>query len=319
MRILVWHVHGGWMDAFVRGDCDYLLPVDADGNGGRGPRQWPANVLDVPEGDLADTDVDVVVLQRLEDLEAAERLLGRRPGRDVPAVFVEHNTPRLDIPSSVHPLADRSDILVAHVTHFNALFWDCGRAPTTVVEHGVVDPGPLYTGELDAIGVVINEPVRRWRVTGSDLLGDFARVGRVDVFGMKAEGLAAALGVEREPGQEIVTAAGDLPTAELHAQLARRRMYLHPARWTSLGLSLLEAMHMGMPVLGVAATEIHRAVPPEAGVLSTDMTELHATAARWLAHPDEARERGAAARTFALENYNLTAFLARWDEVLSSL
>jgi glycosyltransferase involved in cell wall biosynthesis len=37
--------------------------------------------------------------------------------------------------------------------------------------------------------------------------------------------------------------------------MARRRVYLHPVRWTSLGLSLIEAMHLGMPVAGLAARE----------------------------------------------------------------
>ena len=36
----------------------------------------------------------------------------------------------------------------------------------------------------------------------------------------------------------------------MHAELARRRLYLHPIRWTSLGLSLIEAMQLGMPVRG---------------------------------------------------------------------
>ncbi len=32
MRILVWHVHGGWMEAFVRGgQHEYLLPKSSDG------------------------------------------------------------------------------------------------------------------------------------------------------------------------------------------------------------------------------------------------------------------------------------------------
>ena len=30
--------------------------------------------------------------------------------------------------------------------------WDTGRAPTAVIEHGVVDPGPVWTGELAACG-----------------------------------------------------------------------------------------------------------------------------------------------------------------------
>ena len=40
--------------------------------------------------------------------------------------------------------------------------------------------------------------------------------------------------------------------------MARRRLYLHPVRWTSLGLSLLEAMHLGMPVVALATTEVPR-------------------------------------------------------------
>ncbi len=91
MRILVWHVHGGWMDAFVRGQHQYLVPTtaarDADGLG-RGGRDWPDSVVEIAPEDVAAAEVDVVVLQRTEELEAAERLLG---GRSVPIVFVEHN------------------------------------------------------------------------------------------------------------------------------------------------------------------------------------------------------------------------------------
>ena len=44
-----------------------------------------------------------------------------------------------------HPVADRDDLLLVHVTHFNALFWDAGATPTRVIEHGIVDPGARYT------------------------------------------------------------------------------------------------------------------------------------------------------------------------------
>ncbi|MFP3513853.1 hypothetical protein SB775_30610, partial [Peribacillus sp. SIMBA_075] len=87
----------------------------------------------------------------------------------VPVVFVEHNTPKEGVPNSRHPLADRDDVLIAHVTHFNALYWDTGSTRTAVIEHGVVDYGSFFTGELPRAAAVINEPVRRWRVTGSDL------------------------------------------------------------------------------------------------------------------------------------------------------
>jgi hypothetical protein len=318
MRILVWHVHGGWMDSFVRGGHDCLLPTgepERGGGIGRGGRDWPATAVEVPFAELRDAEVDAVVLQRPVELNHVERLLGRRPGRDLPAVFVEHNTPKGEVPSTVHPLADQSAVPIVHVTHFNALMWDSGRAPSLVVEHGVPDPGPLYTGSLDRIGVVVNEPVRRGRVTGTDLLPAFAAVAPLDVYGMKTDALPGALGL----ADGLVTAAGDLPTALLHPALAERRLYLHPNRWTSLGLSLLEAMHLGMPVVALAATEVPRAVPPEAGAVSSDVAELVAAARLLVTDPDEARRRGRIAREFALEHHGLSTFLDRWDGVLAEL
>lgn len=318
MRILLWHVHGGWTDAFVRGDHDYLLPVNDERDRwglGRAGRDWPDRVREVPVRLLREADVDVVVLQRPDEIDLVERLTGRAPGRDIPAVFVEHNTPKTSITDAVHPLADRHDIPIVHVTHFNRLFWDNGAAPTTVIEHGVADPGPLYTGELARIGVVINEPVRRGRVTGSDLLPGFAALAPVDVFGMHAETLPRVL--DTPPGR--VVAAGDLPPTALHAELALRRLYLHPLRWTSLGLALLEAMHLGMPVLALDTTEASRAVPPEAGFISNDLAALRGEAGRLLQDPSHAHDRGRAARRFALAHYGLPAFLQNWDAVLGDL
>jgi hypothetical protein len=316
MRILLWHVHGGWTDAFVRGRHEYLLPATPDGGPwglGRAGRDWPENVRDVAPEDLREEDIDVVVLQRPEELAECERLLGRRPGRDIPAVFLEHNTPKGDVPNSLHPLADQQAIPVVHVTHFNRLFWDCGTAPTTVIEHGVVDPGHLYTGELDHLAVVVNEPVRRWRVTGTDLLPEFALAGHLEVFGMGTDELASATGL----GSDQLTVRGDLPGKLLHAELARCRAYVHPLRWTSLGLALLEAMHLGMPVIALATTEAARAVPPEAGAISTNVDELRREAARLVQEPEEARARGAVARETVLQRHGLAAFLDNWDAVLA--
>jgi glycosyltransferase involved in cell wall biosynthesis len=315
MRILLWHVHGGWTDAFVRGSHEYLLPTTPEGGPwglGRAGRDWPDSVREVAPADLRECDPDVVVLQRLEELEEVERLLGRRPGRDIPAVFLEHNTPKGDIPTTLHPLAGQGEIPIVHVTHFNRLFWDNGLAPTTVVEHGIVDPGPLYTGEIEHAAVVVNEPVRRGRVTGTDLLPHFSREAPLDIFGMGTAELPDALGL----GADQLTVCGDLPTPALHAELARRRLYLHPLRWTSLGLALLEAMHLGMPVVVLATTEAARAVPPEAGAISTDIDELCAAVRLLMEDPAEAKARGELARQVALERYGLPAFLQSWDEVL---
>jgi hypothetical protein len=314
MRILSWHVHSSWTTGFVQGDHEYLIPIGPEESGKVKP-YWPDSAVNVPEAELSDTSVDIVVLQSVAELEKTERLLGRRLGRDIPAVFVEHNTPRGDVPLTRHPLGDRRDILLVHVTHFNRLLWDNGDAPTTVIEHGVPDPGPMYTGELPRLGYVVNEPVRRWRITGTDLLPAFAEAAPIDAWGIDADRLPAALGL----GEDRIAFAGNLAPWEMYPELARRRAYLHPIRWTSLGLSLIEAMHLGMPVLALATTEAYRAVPPEAGAISMDVDELVAAARVLIADPDEARAQGSAARRFALERYGLPRFLERWDEVLASV
>jgi Glycosyl transferases group 1 len=309
---MMWHVHGSWATSFLQGQHDYVLPVtpgrDADGLGRARTWDWPTAVVERTPAQLRDEPIDVVVLQRVEEIELAERWLGRRPGRDVPAVFLEHNAPEPHPVSSRHPLAEQRAIPIVHVTHFNRLFWDNGQAHTSVIEHGIVDPGELYTGQLERAGVVVNEPIRRGRMVGTDLLPTFAAALPLDVFGMRVSGLQI-------PG---VATYQDLPTQDhMHRALAQRRMYVHPVRWTSLGLSLLEAMHLGLPVIAVDATEVRRAVPAQAGVVSADVDELLAGMRLYAAEPEAARLAGKVARAAALERYGLARFLQDWDRTLA--
>ncbi|MFG1700002.1 glycosyltransferase [Nonomuraea sp. NPDC049309] len=309
MRILIWHVHGSWTSAFVRGVHEYLLPLvpgrGPDGRGRAVTYDWPDSAREVPWDRLRDEPVDVIVYQRPHEIDLAREWLGPRAAR-LPAVYVEHNTPVGDVPRTRHPLAGQSTITLVHVTHFNELYWDNGRAPTCVIEHGIPDPGHLYSGELPRAGVVVNEPVRRARVAGTDLLPRFAERVPLDVFGMKVEGLP-------------YDTYEDLPQHAMHAELARRRVYLHPYRWTSLGLALIEAMTLGMPVVALAATEAIEAVPPEAGVLSTKVHVLAGALADFAADPERASQAGKAARAAALARYGLSRFLSDWDELLGQV
>ncbi len=308
MKVLLWHVHGSWTTAFVQGPHEYVVPLVPDrGPDGRGRADtypWPDSVAEATPEELAGLEPDVVILQRPHELELAERWLGLRPGRDVPAVYVEHNAPQGRVNELRHPVADRAGLLVVHVTHFNDLFWDLGTTPTRVIEHGIVDPGRRYTGELERLGVVVNEAGRRARVTGTDLLPRFAEAAPVDLFGI---GAAALGGIE------------DLPQERMHAELARRRAYVHPIRWTSLGLSLLEAMQLAMPVVALATTEVVEAVPPGCGVVSTDVRRLVEAAHAYVRDPELALRHGEAARAAALARYGLERFLADWDTTLADV
>jgi hypothetical protein len=308
MRVLLWHVHGSWATAFLQGRHTYLLPVLPDrGPDGRGRAEtwtWPAAAVEVTPEEALDTEVDVVVLQRPEELDhLCQRWTGRRPGVDLPAVYLEHNAPPDAHGGSRHPVGDRSDIPLVHVTHFNRCYWDSGNAPARVIEHGVVDPGPRWTGERASAAAVINDPLSRGRIVGADLLEEVRCRLPVDLFGMRTEPMGGV----------------DLPQHRLHAEMATRRLYLHPNRWTSLGLSLIEAMHLGMPVVALAATEVPEAVPPEAGVVSSRLDTLVEGARRLLADREEAAAKGAAARRVALERFGLQRFLDDWDRLLEEV
>jgi glycosyltransferase involved in cell wall biosynthesis len=302
MNVFLWHVHGSYTTSLVHGSHRYLVPVLPDrGPDGLGRAQtydWPDSVVEVTPEQAQRQPIDVMVLQRPVELERlAEEWTGRRPGRDVPVVYLEHNTPQGRIAEMRHLVADRDDVTLVHVTHFNALMWNSGHAPTKVIEHGIVDPGYRYSGDLPRAAAVINEPERRGRVVGADLLPDLSEAAPVDLFGM---------GTERNLRQD-----------ELHREMARRRIYLHPYRWTSLGLSLLEAMHLGMPVVALATTEVSSAVPSCAGVVSNQIGELK-EAMEWLVSDRRAaREIGITARACAKDRYGLQRFLRDWDSVFA--
>jgi Glycosyl transferases group 1 len=309
VNVFLWHVHGAYTTSLVHGPHTYLIPTlpdrGEDGLGRALTYVWPDSAVEVGPEEASEANVDVVVLQRPEELDGlAERWLGGRvPGCDLPALYLEHNAPQGRINEMRHPAAGRDDLVVVHVTHFNALFWDCGSTPTRVIEHGVVDPGLRYTGELPRAAVVINEACRRARVTGTDLLPHLNGDVPLDLFGMGAGDLGGS----------------DLPQVRLHEEMARRRVYLHPIRWTSLGLSLLEAMHLGMPVVALATTEVADAVPAGAGVVSNRLELLRNALLHYIRDPDAAREAGKRARARALDRFGLDRFLADWNALLEEV
>src|SRR3954449_12711228 len=68
VNVLIWHVHGSWMTAFVQGPHRYIVPVDdhrgPDGRGRARTWDWPASTVERTPEQLEDEPIDVVVLQR---------------------------------------------------------------------------------------------------------------------------------------------------------------------------------------------------------------------------------------------------------------
>lgn len=298
MRVLLWQVHGAWTNAFVRGRHHYLVIADE-------PQRWPEGVEHVRPGQVADSHPDVVIFQRPEELGWLQPRLGLELAA-VGKIYLEHNTPSGPAATTRHPAVDRDDLLLVHVTRFNRLMWDSGSTSAVVIPHGIPDPGYRYTGELERQAVVINEAGRRGRAVGADLLPLLAEPAPIDLFGIDAD---------RSSGRGV-TAAGNLGLDELHAEMARRRIYLHTTRWTSLGLSLIEAMQLGMPVVALGTTEAPASIPAGTGVVSNDPEQLIDAIHLLMKNPELARTTGEAARDHALERFGLGRFLADWDEAL---
>ena len=306
--ILFWNTNQAWTDAFASGTHRYLVAVNSDD--GRTNRR----VREIPVGRLRDEDVDLVVLQHHDELELAARWLGRRPGVDVPAVFVEHSPPQPFAADTLHPLGGRDDIPIVHVTDFNRVMWNNGAAPSCVITPAMADPGHLFTGDVPAAASIIDEPLCRLRETGADLLVELGRRAAIDVWGVDTEPLTAKFrSVARVRGK------GPLPANRLLNQLARRRVYVHPARWTSLDVGLMEAMYVGLPIVAFASTMASTLIPPEAGVVSADVRTLELATEGFVVDYGAAAAAGKAARDYAVAHFGLKRFLTEWDAVIAEL
>lgn len=306
LKVLTWHVHGSYLHYLSHVPVQWLLPVKPERTGGYGGRgetfTWPENVVEVPAEQVRDLDVDLVLTQSRANWEVdRHELLGDRVVT-LPRAHVEHDPPAAWPNDALHPVQDEQALLV-HVTDFNALMWDSGRTPSTVVEHGVAVPDVPWTGELERAVTVVNNLWTRGRRLGPDVFERVAAEVPVDLAGM---------GGDRFPGW-----LGDVRLAELHRRLGAYRVFVNPIRYTSLGLAVCEAMALGLPVVGLATTEMATAVRNGVnGYVETDVDRLVAHARRLVKDPDEAAELSAGARRVARERFGIDRFVADWTDVL---
>lgn len=309
VRVLTWHVHGSYLWYLSHARVDWYLPVREgrpEGYGGRGGSfAWPDNVHEVPADEVRDGDYDVVLTQSLRNWQVdRHEILSAEQLRDLPRVHLEHDPPKAWPNEAQHPVQD-PDALLVHVTPFNALMWDSGTMPTAVIDHGVVVPeGLAWTGRLDRGITVVNNLGRRGRRLGPDVFRSIAAQVPLDLAGMNSD--------------EFEQGIGDIGLADLHRRIVDYRFFLNPIRYTSLGLAVCEAMALGLPVLGLATTEM--AVAVENGVggyVETDPARLVEHARRLLADPAEAAALSEGARKRAQERFDIARFARDWEDTMA--
>ncbi len=307
IRVLTWHVHGNYLLYLSRAAVEFHIPVKAghpEGYGGRGTSfPFPANVKEVPAESVRHGDYDCVLFQTRRNYEVDQcEILGERQRR-LPRIYLEHDPPRVH-PTDTRHWFDEPDGLLVHVTPFNRLMWDSGRTPTRVIDHGVFVPeGVTYTGELGRGIVVINHLRSRGRLLGADVFEQARKSVPLELVGMDAESLGGW---------------GEVLPMELAAFEARYRFFFNPIRWTSLGLAVIEAMMLGMPIVGLATTEMATAIEDGvSGYVDTDPGRLVERMQSLLEHPAEARRLGQRARQRALERFHIDRFAADWEDTFS--
>jgi hypothetical protein len=306
LRVLTWHVHGNYLYYLTQAPHDFFLvtrPGNPSGYAGKvGVLPWGDNVHEVSADEVAKQRFDVILYQHRNQWDDDRLHLLSEAQQRLPRIYLEHDPPQENPFRQWHWVDDPGTLLV-HVTHFNQLMWDCGVTPTRVIEHGVVVPeGVTYSGELERGIVVVNHLAQRGRQRGADIFSEVRTRVPLDLVGMDAQNLDGI---------------GEVGNLELAAFAARYRFFFNPIRWTSLGLAVVEAMTVGMPIVGLATTELVTIIRNgENGFVHTDVNALVEAMNELLRDPGEARRLGDGARRTAEERFHIDRFVQDWHEVL---
>lgn len=303
MNILTWHIHGSYLYYLTQAPHTFYVPVKPgwpEGYGGRRDATWWGdNVVEVPAASVRDLALDCILFQSRQNyLEDQYEILSEAQRR-LPRIYLEHDPPR-EHPTDTRHIVDDPNLLLVHVTGFNNLMWDNGRTPTCVIEHGVIVPESVrYSGELARGIAVINGMPRRQRRVGADIFTRVREQIPLDLVGMQAAEIGGL---------------GEIRLPELPAFEARYRFFFNPIRYTSLGLAVCEAMMIGMPVVGMATTEMVTVIENGVnGYLDTRVEPLIEWMRALLDDPAEARRLSEGARRTAEERFNIARFARDWD------
>lgn len=308
LRVLTWHVHGNYLYNLTQVPHAFWLVTDTarstHHSGRSGSLPWGPDVHEAPLAQIQSMEFDVVLYQSRQAWETDRHLLSAAQQR-LPRIVLEHDPPQDSPTNTLHWCQDPQALLV-HVTHFNALMWDNGVTPFRVVEHGVKPLADhVWSGELAQGLVVVNNIGRRGRRLGLDVWQQAAAQVPLCLVGM---------------GSKDVGGAGEVAQQALPELMARHRFFFHPVRYTSLGLAVIEAMMMGLPVVGLATTELATVITSgKNGFIDNRMDRLVETMQLLLLDRGLAAEWGSQGRRLARERFAIERFASDWSRVLEEV
>lgn len=307
LKVFTWHIHGSYLFYLSQGNYDIYIPTKnekTEGYYGRGETfPFGDNIIEIPADEVKQHEFDCIVFQTNNNYLVDQYEILTEKQRALPRIYIEHDPPRQHPTDTKHVVNDE-DVVLVHVTHFNRLMWDSNNTPTLVIEHGVTDPGMSYKGDLDRGIVVINNLPARGRLLGHDIFMHVRKHVPLDLVGM---------------------GTGELGLGEvLHPQLpkfqSRYRFFFNPIRYTSLGLAICEAMMMGIPVVGLATTELSAVIENGvSGFIHTDVEYLVEKMKLLISEPQLAREIGTKGREVALQRFGIQRFTNDWENLFTEV
>ncbi|MDB5581213.1 MAG: glycosyltransferase [Bradyrhizobium sp.] len=307
LRVLTWHLHGNYLYYLSQAPHDFYIitrPGDPPGYAGRvGHLPWGENVKEVPFNKVAEGDFDCILFQARQHYLHDQFQLMTPAQRRLPKIYLEHDPPQQHPTNTPHWVEDERMLLV-HVTAFNALMWDNANVPVRVIEHGVMVPDDVtYSGELDSGITVVNNLAKRGRRLGADVFAAVRAQVPVELVGMDAEAAGGR---------------GEVANPDLAGFIARYRFFFNPIRYTSLGLAVIEAMMVGLPVVALATTEMVTVIRNgENGYVDTRLDRLVDAMRELLRDPSRAQALGKQARADACVRFGMQRFVADWNAVLA--
>jgi glycosyltransferase involved in cell wall biosynthesis len=307
LRLFTWHIHGSYLYYLSQANFLIYIPVNherSEGYVGRGSTfPFGENVIEIPAASVRDYEFDCILFQTAANfLNDQYKILSDRQRR-LPRLFLEHDPPQ-GVPTNTLHVVNDPNVPIVHVTHFNALMWDNGQSPVFVIDHGIHMKPVNYEGSLERGIVVINNIHERGRRLGLDVFLEVRKHIPLDVIGMNTENIGGL---------------GEVLHPHIPEFIRQYRFFFNPIRYTSLGLAVLEAMMIGIPVVGLATTEMVTVIRDgESGFVHTNVTYLIQRMKDLLNDRSLAARLGEEGRRVVTERFNIDRFVHDWEKLVEN-
>lgn len=295
-KIFTWPAQQQYLFQLAQGDFEIYIPAGQN-ESFRQQFSSQKNVIEIDGDELKDLQLDCILFQDEYSYKTAQFEVLSDQQRELPKIYLEHHPPKQH-PTNTKHFVEEQQIQLVQVNHYNALMWDNNQSPVTVIEHGVATDTIAFSGEQAKGVIVLEEQPDDDRVIGTDIFTLVKEALPLDVI---------------QIGKENIT------HQNLPEKISPYRFLFCPDRYASPAFAVFQAMMQGMPVIGLATTNLPTILTNEvSGFTDSDVNYLIGKMKTLLDDPQLAVQMGAEARKSALQRFSLNRFLSDWNQVLKN-